>query len=95
MVSRLIRQSPNCGYAEVQIIEHSGSHHKPGDVILMNWEEYEAGRPVRHDMPAGKAILDTLLSKVPVQPPKKPPTRSKSNGNAGKQGKGKSKKAAR
>ena len=44
MTFRLRRQTPRCGYAEVEVVHHSGSHHQPGDVILMDWEEYERGK---------------------------------------------------
>lgn len=51
MVTRLRRQTPNCGYAEVDIISHPGSHHKEGDVVLMDWDEYQHGRTVKRESP--------------------------------------------
>jgi hypothetical protein len=47
MLSRLIRFTPKCGYAEVEVVEHTGSWHKPGDVILLDPDEYARGRTVK------------------------------------------------
>jgi len=46
MISRMRRITPNCGYAEVEVIEHVGSWHKPGDVILISMDEYNRGRTI-------------------------------------------------
>lgn len=60
MVYRLRRQTPNAGYAEIEIVHHTGSHHSPGDVILISWEDYERGTFVEPP-------------KAPPSPPPPPP----------------------
>jgi len=97
MVSRLLRFTPNCDYAEVQVIHHPGSHHQTGDVILMSRDEFERGRYI--------TTPDPFLANVPDAPIVRPyesaekflnnlphkPTRSKKPNASHPRGKSKAK----
>ena len=51
MYSRFQRFTPNCGYAEIEVVEHTGSHHKPGDIILVDPDAYAQFRTVPEPTP--------------------------------------------
>lgn len=65
LISRLLRITDK-SYAEVQVISHPGSHHKEGDVILIDLEEYKRGVVVDPKAPpTGRNREETRnLSKV-------------------------------
>ena len=103
MVSRLRRYTPYRGYAEVEVISHPGSHHKQGDIILLDAADYrrahriepelqddELYKPGHTDLMVPPETIEKFLNSLPDEP-----TRSKANVDARRKSKSPSKKAAR
>ena len=70
MVYRLRRQTPNAGYAEVEVVSHPNSHHKPGDVVLIDWGDYEGGRLVHPPgfTPPKETVGDKVADFIAINP---------------------------
>ena len=108
MTYRLRRQTPNCGYAEIDVISHNGSHHRPGDVVLIDWSDYERGQYIvppnafepqpkpttKKEMSQAVADFLAINPHIHAMADGIPPKRSKTNDTRRKT-KSKSKEAAR